>query len=240
MKCLVKSIILLFVVSTIVGCATTVPAYRDEALGSFLHRDYDRAIELYTKAIALDPDDPNLYNNRGYSYAGKNMIQQAIADYTQAIALGSKSKEPYSPYYNRGLAYLSSMQFDKAVKDFDKGLELAPYKDPLYMYYRGFAYMALDNDDKAVENFSAALDQQFNTPNCFLYRGQIYLKKGQIDKAIADLSKAISLKPDYIDAYGSRGDAYAQLGKMEEAKKDFQKACDLGHPGFCEQLKQMK
>lgn len=44
--------------------------------------DLDTAIAHYTKAIELKPDYAAAYFNRGAAYAGKELSDQAIADFT--------------------------------------------------------------------------------------------------------------------------------------------------------------
>ena len=68
-----------------------------------MHKDeLDSAIEGYTKAIALDPQDAEAYGNRGLAYYGKGDYDQAIADLSQAIALDPQDAEAYC---DRGNAY---------------------------------------------------------------------------------------------------------------------------------------
>ena len=64
--------------------------------------ELDSAVEGYTKAIALDPQDAEAYGNRGHAYYDKGDYDRAIADYDQAIALDPQDAEAY---YNRGVAY---------------------------------------------------------------------------------------------------------------------------------------
>src|SRR3990167_8365577 len=52
-----------------------------------LNKKHDSAIEAYTKAIALDPNLAQAYNNRGLAYADKGQNDRAIEDFNRAIAL---------------------------------------------------------------------------------------------------------------------------------------------------------
>ena len=47
----------------------------------------ERSIEDYDKAIELDPNDAEAYNNRGNSYSDLGQYQRAIEDYDKAIEL---------------------------------------------------------------------------------------------------------------------------------------------------------
>ena len=59
------------------------------------------AIADYTEAIKLDPNDPDIFNNRGQAYDNKGEYDLAIADYTQSIRL---DKDNPRAFFNRGLA----------------------------------------------------------------------------------------------------------------------------------------
>ncbi len=63
---------------------------------------YWKAIDDYTKAIKLNPQDAAAYYNRGIAYDDLGEYQKAIDDYTKAIELAPQDA---SAYYYRGIAY---------------------------------------------------------------------------------------------------------------------------------------
>jgi tetratricopeptide (TPR) repeat protein len=72
---------------------------------------------------------PIIYYDRGNGYRNKGLYDQAIADYTQAIAL---KPDKANAYYNRGGAYEEKGQRDQAIADYRMALKLAPnYQLPL-------------------------------------------------------------------------------------------------------------
>ena len=83
----------------------------------------EKIIADYTRAIELNPDDPNAYNNRGLAYSKSGDLKQAIADYTKAIEL-----DPVFAlaYYLRGFVYSKSGDLEKAIADYERYLEVAP------------------------------------------------------------------------------------------------------------------
>ena len=83
--------------------------------------EYDRAIQDYDAAIALDESDPNSYYGRGLAYYRKGEYDRAIQDYDAAIALDES--DPNS-YYGRGLAHSRHGDPSKARVDLNKALEL--------------------------------------------------------------------------------------------------------------------
>ena len=53
------------------------------------------AVEDYTKAIELNPNDAQAHNNRGAAYGEKDDFGRAIEDYTKAIELKPDFAEAY-------------------------------------------------------------------------------------------------------------------------------------------------
>ncbi len=62
-----------------------------------------QAIEDFTKAIEISPNDLMAYNNRGSAYAQQGNFIQAMSDFTKAIDLSPN--DPVA-YHNRAVAYL--------------------------------------------------------------------------------------------------------------------------------------
>ena len=97
--------------------------FQKQADELYAKKRYEKAIETYTLAIELNPNDYALYNNRGAAYHADGDLQKAIADYTKAAELN-----PYhfSAYNNRGAAFEDIGDIERAVADYRKALELDP------------------------------------------------------------------------------------------------------------------
>ncbi|EGO01556.1 hypothetical protein SERLA73DRAFT_131911, partial [Serpula lacrymans var. lacrymans S7.3] len=53
-------------------------ALKDQGNKAFAAKDYDKAIELFSKAIALDPQNHVLFSNRSAAKAGKKQYDAAL------------------------------------------------------------------------------------------------------------------------------------------------------------------
>jgi len=53
---------------------------KDQGNKAFAAKQYDEAIELFSKAIALDPTNHVLFSNRSAAKAGKRAWPDALAD----------------------------------------------------------------------------------------------------------------------------------------------------------------
>ena len=84
-------------------------------------KQFDRAIQEFTKAINLEPRYTTAYYDRGCAYSGKGDHEKAIEDFSIAIAIDSSYA---NAYYNRGITYEKKSQMEKAKADFQKACDL--------------------------------------------------------------------------------------------------------------------
>ena len=85
----------------------------------------DAAIEECKKAIQLDPDFGNPYNDIGAYLIEKGELDAAIPWLEQAIK--SKRYESYHyPHHNLGRVYLAKEMYSRARECFERALTLAP------------------------------------------------------------------------------------------------------------------
>ena len=77
-------------------------AYRTLAMRAYQKRKYDTALAYSARGLAIWPEDPLGYNERGAAYSQKDQFEKAIEDYSRSIGL-----EPSLPlsYRNRGSAH---------------------------------------------------------------------------------------------------------------------------------------
>ena len=187
----------------------------------------DMAIEHYSHAIKLNPNNATSYNNRGVAYSDKNEIDRAIDDYTQAIQLDTDCA---MAYYNRGNAYRDKDDFNCAIEDFTKAIELNPDYTEAYNN-RGLAHSKTGNLNRAIADFTKAIELRPNDAEAYGNRGLAHSKTGNLDCVIEDFTKVIQLQPNDAEAYNNRGVAYYRKGEINLAIKDYNRAMDL-NPDF--------
>ncbi len=61
---------------------------KDQGNKAFQAKDYDRAIDLFSEAIKLDPTNHVFYSNRSAAKAGKKLWDEALED-AEAVSLCS-------------------------------------------------------------------------------------------------------------------------------------------------------
>ncbi|XP_075344440.1 small glutamine-rich tetratricopeptide repeat-containing protein beta isoform X2 [Mycteria americana] len=99
---------------------------KDEGNNHMKEENYGAAVDCYTRAIELDPNNAVYYCNRAAAQSKLNNYSEAIKDCERAIAIDPK----YSKAYGRmGLALTSVNKYEEAVISYQKALDLDPEND---------------------------------------------------------------------------------------------------------------
>ncbi|HUV49790.1 MAG TPA: tetratricopeptide repeat protein [Anaerolineae bacterium] len=128
--------------------------YRKEGLASLNSGRYGEAIESFSKAIIIDPDDDYLYFCRGRTYKESLKYKKAISDYNKAIELNPDVVEYYSW---RGEAYRALKEFEKAIEDYNKAIKLNP-EDANSYYCRGLLCYEMGRCDLAIMDYQKVIE----------------------------------------------------------------------------------
>ena len=94
--------------------------------------DYQAAIELLGKALALKADYTDACYSRAKAYEAAGQYESALGDCTHLIELTNHAADAF---YLRGTVYEKLGDFDSALKDFNRALETAP-KDKRILHAR--------------------------------------------------------------------------------------------------------
>ncbi|KAI0706062.1 hypothetical protein BC835DRAFT_1536643 [Cytidiella melzeri] len=88
-------------------------------------KQYDAAIQSYTKAIALDPTNAVYYSNRAAAHSSKNDHASAVADAETAIQIDPGFVRAYHRL-GQVHAHYCSNDFKAAADAFQRGLDIDP------------------------------------------------------------------------------------------------------------------
>ncbi len=125
--------------------------------------DFNRAIELYTKSLALYPT-AEAYTFRGWAYSFQGRVGEAIEECKKAITVDPTFGNPYNDI---GFYLVTRGELDEAIEWLEK-VKTAPRYEP-----RHFPYMNLGRIHakkwmvrRAIQEFEAALKIHPGEPTC--------------------------------------------------------------------------
>lgn len=148
-----------------------------------------KAIELYTQALAVNPNYADAYINRGLAQVTAVNYDAAISDYTQAITLDPK--KPLS-YVARGNAYFDLEKYQKAIDDYTQVIILDP-NNPLLYKIRGSAYVRLKDYEKAINDYTQSITLDPKNAAAYVLRSSTYVFWDNLPAAQIDARRACDL-----------------------------------------------
>jgi tetratricopeptide (TPR) repeat protein len=190
----------------------------------FENSDLDKACELYTKIISINPNYLKSYQDRGTIYLITKKTKLAFQDFSSALRLDS-----IDPMSNDriGLYYTDKKRLNKALYYFNKSISYDSSFIPGYSH-RGVLYIDLKQYQKAEQDLSKVLESQKRSATDYYNLGRLYsYKLKKHNEAIELLSKCIELEPTYKEAYQSRANAFAMINDWTKYDLDMKKIKQL-------------
>ncbi|RXT35354.1 caspase family protein [Bradyrhizobium betae] len=217
-------------------------------------RDNDKALEAFSTALDLDPDNVLALDGRGIVRGRKGQDDLAMADYNLAI-----QKRPTfgPPYNNRGIIYLRQNALQSALDDFNLSIKYAPKflfgwtnrarvrtltKDydgaiadfaeaekidpasPQIAGNRCITYGLMGKFDQAFADCNGLIEKQPKNGFAIINRAEVYMMKGDLDAALKDYNAALQLNPNSVRAHSGRGQLYERRKDIAQARADYRAA----------------
>jgi tetratricopeptide (TPR) repeat protein len=166
------------------------------------------------------------YFNSGGTHLENGHLDQAIADYTEAIKL---KPDFFLAYLNRGTARRKKGEIDLAIADYTKAIQL---RADLYDAYtlRGICYGKKGLYAEAVADYTKALKKK---PHYLTYLGLAWIfatsknDKYRNGKRALELAEKAVLFHKNANSLETLAAAYAEAGKFKEAVETQGEALDL-------------
>ena len=181
---------------------------------------YEKALNCWTEAIELNPQNALAYEARGYYFLYyTRSYSESLNDYMRAIKLRPDNAENY---FYRGTCYLNLNDLDSAKTDFECAISLNPQMSAPYGEL-AFIYVPID-PLKAIEFADRALELDNRNWRAYYSRGLALFTMHNYEAALEDAKEA--LRWGCGDAYQLIGDCYGMMGNREEAEKYWELAKD--------------
>lgn len=190
-----------------------------------------QGVDYFTKAIAADSDNIELYAARASVWTARKEYARAIQDYDLAIKQAPSEAWLYG---NRGIAHSDAKNYPRAIADFSEAIRLQP--DAASFSSRGFAYLLSADYGKAIADFEQAskLDASLMLPIVNL----AYIRACCPEARYRDGTQAVFLArracraDKYLDPENLHvlACAYAEKGDFAKAIRWQQQAIELNPP----------
>lgn len=157
------------------------------------------AIRLLNEIILDEASDDisrfRAYFLRGQILQSRDEYEQALSDYTEAIAL---QPDIAAVYAFRATAYFELGEYEAAFSDYSDAIA---YDTSAAQYYlaRGIVSAQLEDYETAIEDFTEALDYDESLSIAYRERGLAARALDNTEQAVADLEAYLEAVPEAAD-----------------------------------------
>jgi len=213
-----------------IGTITTnsPEAYKFYMEGATYHNngDYKSAVQLYEKAISLDPEFATAYRSLATACGNLSLSAESRKYRQKSFELSDRVSDR-ERYRNEAEYYvLSERTYDKTIGAYKKLIELYP-DDRGGHNQLGLLYNNLEEWNKALEQFEYLRQNKIATQLNYANLANTYQYKGMHKEAIAVLEEYLSNFPDNFRVHYNLSDIYLDMGNYELALAELEKAFSL-------------
>lgn len=183
-------------------------------------KNYDRALEVYNKIAALDPDPT---------------IQKSISDLTaKKLDLALEQLDATAPDYEQQAAAIRAQRDAFVLEETKQRAERYP-NDLQIRFELGELYFKAGKIKEAMGEFQKAQNNPNKRVQALSYLGQCFAKQGIYPLAVRNLETALkeklTLDEEKKEIIYALGSVFEKMGKAKEAIDQFQEiyAVDIGY-----------
>lgn len=198
-------------------------ALKGEGNKFFAAKNYTKAIEKYSEAVAADPSNHIFYSNRCAAYAGMGNHEAAAADANMCVRI---APDFVKGYFRLASAYMSLQNYVDAEKTVKAGLRVQA-DHPDLMRIRG-----------EIEAMEKANRSTLSLPERLKAEGNAFFKDSRFDMAIEKYTKALKAmsaadrenSPLAISCLNNRAACYQQMSNYQNVIQDTSELLDNMDP----------
>ncbi|KAG5249204.1 hsp70-Hsp90 organizing protein [Salix suchowensis] len=207
---------------------TKPQAVKEKELGNaaYKKKEFEKAIEHYTKAMELDDEDISYLTNRAAVYLETGKYDECIKDCDKAVERGRELRSDFKmvarALTRKGTAFVKmakcSRDYEPAIEAFQKAL--TEHRNPDTLKRLNEAEKA-KKDLEQQEYFDPSLAEEERE------KGNEFFKQQKYPEAVKHYSESLRRNPKDPKAYSNRAACYTKLGALPEGLKDAEMCIEL-------------
>jgi len=195
------------------GLAQGQTTLMEDGLKALEAEKYDAALELFTKAVAEDPQDYAAHFNRAMALSFESKDAEAVSEYTKTLEL---KPHLYQAEMNLGILLLRSHQAAAAIPH----LENASLQKPDQfrpVYYLGEAALEAQQFPSAQKAFEKAVQLEPKSAPAESGLGKALARQMHLEEAGPHYARAAELDPSYKSSLADLAAQYEAAGRPSDA-----------------------
>jgi len=162
--------------------------WSDKGDDYYKNKQFENAIDCYSKAISFDPKDYISFNSKGKSLFDLGKFEESIKEYDEAIRIDSNS----IIWYNKGKSFFFLDKYKKAIDCFNQAIRIDP-KHSHSWYLKAMSFYNLEDNEEfmrcaeKLQSIDSVIDPS--------YEDQIQKKIHEIKLKLPQVEEIEKLKP---------------------------------------------
>jgi tetratricopeptide (TPR) repeat protein len=186
--------------------------------------EYDQAVNAFTRAIQLDPQNDSALLHRGRMYFELGNFKLAVEDLTASLTIQPNNARAYDL---RAQANSAQKSYDRAIADWRE----AALRDPPNALNYLLSQAKVEEDrgklPQALEIYDQASRQNPGSAEVRLRRAAALKKQNRMEEAVQECAAAVELDSSDARGYVCRADGYVRLSRLPMAISDLDQAIRL-------------
>ena len=241
---------------------TSIISLKQQAESYLAEGKLELAKECYLEAIALSPNQAQLYQKLGEVLSLQEKWQEAVDAYCKSVKINPNFA---FSYHKLGEVLKELGCYREAIEAYKSAIKLKPefpwsyhklgevliklenwdeailayrrfieVKPNLFIAYKnlGDALMKLSRWDEALAVFQRAVEIEPNSYWGNNNLGEVLVKVSRFEEALAVFKKAVKIKPNLYFAYHNLGEALSKLQRWDEAVIRYKKAIEINSNSY--------
>jgi tetratricopeptide (TPR) repeat protein len=185
--------------------------------------NYQRAEEMFNKAIVLSNNKEIGYTELGYCLRERGLFEEACKKFRDSIKTNSRHIQAYTAL---GCTYQQMNNHRKAEEYLLRAVSLDPYNGQAN-FHLGSCYFEMQDYISAERYLKRSAEYNPKDSAALIYLGFCYDHLNRVTEAESSFKKAIQIDPNDAKAYGGLATVYAKLNKHDLAKDCFEKIIQI-------------
>lgn len=189
----------------------------------FKQNKFEAAIEVYKKALNINPGLENANENIARVLISLDRISEAIEYYKKVV---EEDKNNFKVHYIIGKLYSELKKYDEAKLELNESIKINSHCKEAYDTL-GLVLTKTGKYEESIAMFKKSVKIEPDDFKGHYSLGASYYKTGKKEKAIESFKKVIELKPENYKSYYNMAIAQEETGLQEEAIESFKKVIEL-------------
>jgi tetratricopeptide (TPR) repeat protein len=191
----------------------------------FNERKYEEALPYFEKAVIIDPENSDGYNERGMCYLQVGEKEKAAEDFKTVIKFDEKG-ENITVRLNLASIYFKNKDYDSATPLYSEVLKFQP-DNVLAISKLALIYQEKGDSEKAIQLYEKVIDTKKDDPDLWFNLGILYFQMDRFDEAIKSFNKVVEINPDDVESLMNLVNSLWKAEMFKEAVPYLEKVVEI-------------